>query len=420
MSRSVNGLGIALIAVLLAAATQAQARFIQFFNIIQMNGPAWHSGDEVKWAKYAMIDVDRHRYNQITSDTYGLIHSLNPTEIICIYQQGPETSNPPPPFEPWDPVVVNDIGRYNVSRGHSMGNLNTNNPGLFLLKADGTRCHTYSSSIRYLMDFGSDDFIRYWVEATVTDLGLATPWHGDGIFVDNCAPLQSGYDVDTPVKYNTDALWQAAMMKWHTGITAGLHANGLQCWTNSGCLSQALGYSFYTQIDSQATPPDIMSDEAVFVHGWGSAGATFYDETKWKRQVDIMAAMQHVKLAQFSHVRFTEGGSGTDNFGKSLTYWDALWYAMGSFCLGMNDQLKNSAFFFENYTDAQHPYWYDEYDKIDLGSASGAYQMSTIGTSHVYWREFAKGYVFRQRQHDHGDCAAAPSVQAAYPRDDQH
>ena len=236
-----------------------------------------------------------------------------------------------------------------------MGNLNDDNPDLFLLKASGARCHTYGKSYRFLMDFGSTKFINYWGEATVTDLGLSQPWHGDGIFIDNCAPLEAGYDSDTPAKYNNDATWSAAMMTWHTGLAAYLRNNGLKSWTNSGCLDSQAGCDFYTQIDKAATPPDIMTDEGVFVHGWGSAGATFPSETKWRRQVDIMTVMQHVKLAQFSHVVFTEGGSGKDNWGQPVTYWDALWYALGSFCLGMNDSLKNDYFYFQNYTDAPAP-----------------------------------------------------------------
>ena len=299
-------------------------------------------------------------------------------------------------FDNCSVLSMNNIARYNVGRGHSMGNLNIDNPGLFLLKdSDGvSRCHTYGKDYRYLMDFGSTSFINYWGEATNADLGFANTWHADGIFIDNCAPLEAGYDSDRPRKYNTDALWSAAMMTWHTGLAASLRSNGLKSWTNSGCLDNQQGYNFYATIDSNPNAPDIMTDEGVFVHGWGSAPATFYSEDKWKRQVDIMGVMQHVRLAQFSHVVFGPTGSGNDNTGHALTYWDALWYAMGSFALGMNDTLKKDALYFQNYTEPQHAYWYDEYDRIDLGSALGPYVQSFNGGVHQYVREFQKGYVY--------------------------
>ena len=402
MSRLTHAIMIALATVLLAWVPQAQARFMQQFQVIGMQSPAFQSGDDVKYAKCDLLDFARNRYNQIVKNgvyTYDLIHAINPSSVICIYEQGPDvwTGWTPGSYE-FDTCAVtdmNNIARYRVSRGHSMGALDPDQPQFFLLQSSGARCHTYDASYRYLMDFGSPSFVNYWGEATVADLGLTQPWHGDGIFIDNCAPQQSGYACDTPVKYNTDVTWSAAMMTWHTGLAAYLRNNGLKSWTNSGNLGNQAGYDFYAQIDNAATPPDIMSDEGVFVQSWGSAIATFYDEAKWKRQVDIMTVMQHVKLAQFSHIRAPEGQGGTDNNGQSLTWWDAMWYAMGSFCLGMNDQLKNDYFyFFSGQTGNVQLYWYDEYDRIDLGTAVGPYTMSTISGVHVYWREFQKGYVF--------------------------
>ena len=94
MSRLTRGLGLALAVLLLTLVPRAQARFIPIFNITQMNASAWHLGDEVSYAKYVMIDIDRTRYNQIYDPakgkyTYDLIHALNPTEVIAVYEQGP-------------------------------------------------------------------------------------------------------------------------------------------------------------------------------------------------------------------------------------------------------------------------------------------------------------------------------------------
>ena len=39
-------------------------------------------------------------------------------------------------------------------------------------------------------------------------------------------------------------------------------------------------------------------------------------------------------------------------------------------------------------------WWYDEYDKIDLGRAIGTYKVSIVNGANIYSREFEKGYVY--------------------------
>src|SRR5262249_30586797 len=120
----------------------------------------------------------------------------------------------------------------------------------------------------------------------------------------------------------------------------------------------------------------------------------FFPEANWKLQVDVMGAVQNSKVAMFSHTQLSEGQSGTDNWGQTVTYWQTLWYAMGSFLLGKNDTLNNSYFgFFGNNASYNQIWWYDEYDKIDLGKALGPYAVTVISGVNVYSREFEKGYV---------------------------
>jgi hypothetical protein len=84
-----------------------------------------------------------------------------------------------------------------------------------------------------------------------------------------------------------------------------------------------------------------------------------------------------------------EGGSGFDNYGKPVTFWDIVWYSLASFQLGKS---TNSYFSFsESYNK---PVWYDELDHIDLGGATGAYKVVNYGGNNIYYREFEKGYVF--------------------------
>src|SRR6266850_7574059 len=105
-----------------------------------------------------------------------------------------------------------------------------------------------------------------------------------------------------------------------------------------------------------------------------------------------MGAIKNSKVTRISHTQLSEGGSGTDNWGKPVTYWQTLWYALGSFLLGKNEALNNAYFMFNyNYT---HIWWYDEYDKIDMGRALGSYTVTSIGGVNVYSREFERGYVY--------------------------
>jgi chitodextrinase len=95
-----------------------------------------------------------------------------------------------------------------------------------------------------------------------------------------------------------------------------------------------------------------------------------------------------------SHTQLAEGQSGTDNWGKPVSFGQTLWYALGSFLLTKNDTLGNAYFMFQGASDFNRIQWFEEYDKIDLGKALGAYRVASIGGVNVYSREFERGYVY--------------------------
>ena len=366
---------------------------MQIFQIYQSGGATLNNADAAKFAKYDIFSFNRNRYYQMSPNTYDAVKAINPDVIIFNYQQGPDTWT----NQDGSSVVnVNNIVRYNNTYGHSMGNLNINNPDFFLLNTSDERIHTYYASYRYLLDFGSADFQAYWLEATENDV-VDQPWRPDGILIDNCQPTWGGgYWCELPAKYQTNAEWVPAMISFHTALTAGLHARGLKVWTNTGHISDYTGdgYDAWLTIDADPNHPDFMAEEGAFVHGW-SGDATFYDEIKWLMQVDMMTELQNSAITQFSHCDLPIGGSGTDTNGRAVTFWDALWYAMGSFMLGKNDVLDNAYFqFHSEFYGYNIFYWFDEYERIDLGDAVGDYQKTLIGSSNIYWREFRKAYVF--------------------------
>ena len=88
--------------------------------------------------------------------------------------------------------------------------------------------------------------------------------------------------------------------------------------------------------------------------------------------------------------------SGIDNFGKPFTFWDSLWYCIGSYILGKNDIKENSYFSFIKGTSTYSNVniYYDEYQKIELGKAVSNYKVTKYSETNIYWREFEDGYVY--------------------------
>jgi len=389
----VAGLVVVCVAGALSSAVYGKgaAKCMRIYVHYQMPAPHLVPGDEAKLARYDMFSFNRHRYYDLSPDTYSLVRAINPDVIILNYQQGPDT---------WldqdgdNILYINNIARYNTPMGHSMGNLNTDNPQFFLLDSSGQRIRTYGDENRRLLDFGSEDFQAYWLEATIHDV-VDQPWRPDGIYVDNCMPTWASYFCPVrPAKYPTDAAYTDAMLSFHAGLAAGLHARGVKLCTNTGHSTDQAGYDAWLAIDANPDHPDFICEEGAFCHGW-AGDVRFYSEEKWKRQIDLMRLLKNSGPLMRSHVDIAEGASGIDNYGRSFTYWDALWFAMGSYLLGKNDALDNAYFTFSNKIDKYYKlYWYDEYERIDLGRAVGEYQITVYGGRNIYWRQFEKGYVY--------------------------
>lgn len=390
------------------AAQTGSTRFIPTFLIYYGGGPNLVSTDAPKLAKFDLIDIDRFRYYDFGPNAWAAIKSLNPNVQIYLYEDGAEASN----FDDGTAqVYLNNLGRYDVSRGHSMGSLNGNHPELFLVDAQGNRVYNtgYANPIAtqhlYLMDFGSAAYQSYWLEAVNADI-VSQLWIADGVFADNCPTINVtnfGVYSGVPVRYPDDAGWSAAMNSFAAAITSGLHGRGQKLWCNRGETRFPNGSNAWLQLDGSTSPPDVLLEEGAFAVIWGSPtwAVQFYPEADWKRQVDTLAAIRISRVAMLSHTKLLPdpgADTGTDNLGKLVTYWQTLWYSLGSFLLGKNDILGNAYFMFAGGGGYDRIWWHDEYDKIDLGKAIGPYAVmsiaSTNGATNVYWREFEKGHVY--------------------------
>jgi hypothetical protein len=388
---------IGVIAAALPTGAQAQStKFIPTFLVYYGGGPALTAANVPQLAKYDMIDIDRFRYNSIGSNTWAAIKAANPNSKIFLYEMGPES---PSYLDSQDVLYLNGLGRHNVSRGHPLGSLNGDQPGLFQVDASGNRIYSsgYSNpganQYWYLMDFGSSTYQFYWATAVKADI-VDQPWVADGVFVDNCVgnAAAAGYNAAS-AWYPTDAAWSTAMNSFVTAITMSLHGYGQKIWCNKGGTTTDAGVAAWRTLDSFSTPPDVLLEEGAFAVEWGS-DTQFFPETNWKRQVDNMGAIKNSRVALMSHTQLSPGRSGTDNWGKPVTFWQTLWYSLGSFSLGKNDTVGNSYFMFNGGSGYNQLWWFDEYDKLDLGKSIGSYKVSTIGGVNIYWREFEKGYVY--------------------------
>jgi len=394
--------------ILLAIATSAfparaaNNEFIPTFLVLYGTGLILSDGDDNLLGKFDLIDTDRFRYDDIhfngQPDTWGAIRSVNPDIEIYLYEAGPQVPN----FQDnYSPEYLNTISRFDVSRNHSMGNLNTDNPDLFLLDDSGQRIYflgsTLPDKIKHLMDFGSAAFQQYWIEAARTDI-VEQPWVADGVFVDmTTATLHFNNLSALPTRYNRDAIWVPAMNSFSSAITSVLNQYGQKVWCNRGNTRLVEGYNAWLDLDSSLYPPDVLMEEGAFVVAWGlSKDAQFYPEAQWKRQVDLMSKIVNSRIAYLSHTDLPVDGSGIDNLGKPVTFWQSVWYSLGSFVLGKNDTLDNAYYsYVGGDLSVQRIWWFDEYERLSLGEALRSYSKVDLpdGT-HVYMRPFEKGFVY--------------------------
>ncbi|MFA6102347.1 MAG: putative glycoside hydrolase [Victivallaceae bacterium] len=361
--------------------------------LVRIGGSGLVSGDQNTIAKYDLVALNRFFWNDINGDSWGAIKSINPNINIYLYQLGSEINDD---SDGYSIEYLNNLGRWNNRRTVPGTNVNQDHPEFFLLDSavPGNRIYNTGYPDSWRMDVGLADYQNYWLAATINDI-VNQNWAADGVFMDNCLTLGGGAS-SVPAKYSTNALWITAMHSFINAATAGLHAAGQKTFCNRGESRTVDGYNAYVALDSIANPPDVALEEGAFAVLWGSGCVQFYPEADWKRQVDVLGAVHNYKIVHTSHTDLAAGGSGTDNYGKSVNYYDILWYALCSYNLGKNEVNDNSYFAFAECGNYSLLPWYDEFDttRLNLGRAVGPYQIKVISGNNIYMREFVKGYVY--------------------------
>src|SRR2546421_6384757 len=105
----------------LAAQAAGSGKTVQTFLVYYGGGPTLGAGDAQKLAKFDLIDINKYRYSELAPNTWAAIKAFNPNVEIYLYDISAEASNYQ---DAWAQVGTYGLGRYNVSRGHSMGSLN--------------------------------------------------------------------------------------------------------------------------------------------------------------------------------------------------------------------------------------------------------------------------------------------------------
>jgi len=179
-------------------------------------------------------------------------------------------------------------------------------------------------------------------------------------------------------------------------ITAGLTAKGQKFGTNRGKTRYAGGKTAWENLDDVANPPAVIMEESAWAyHGWGANDGQFFQPADWLSQTQTIDGIVNSDVVTLSSIDLSKGESGTDNWGKSFSYEDALWYAFGSYLLVKED---NVFFYFlgENGTGDYNEIdeiWQDEYDYINIGNPVGGYYAKAVDGINLYMRKYDLGYV---------------------------
>ena len=371
--------------------------------LILVGSSALASGDENSIAKHDIAILNRCVWNDIGGNSWGIIKSINPGIELYLYQVGSIVCDY---SDSMTIERVNNVARWNnrrISDGGPGTAVNLDHPEFFLLDSSNNRINSTGSTVNWWLDFGLTEYQNYFLDCTINDI-VEQSWVADGIFQDNCLVLFQQAFSSPAVKYSNQASWLVAMTDYINNTSAGLHAAGQKTFCNLGVdvSSSTNGYNALIAIDGIANPPDIVLDESTFVVQWRDSAHVvyFFSEACWRRNVDALRAVHNYKIVYNTHCNLDliPGGIGTDNYGKSVGYYDVFWYALCSYYLGKNEVDDSSYFAFSKSIPGGYGLfpWFDEYDtnKLNLGQAIGQYQIKTISGSNIYMREFVRGYVY--------------------------
>lgn len=376
-------------------------------------------------AKFDVLTLKRALYDNVNGDTWGALKAQNPSQKHLIYMMGSQNSTDQ---DCLSPLLNCDAARYRnatLPQGltHPMGNVQTDMKHLILGEIPGSwQGYDYCPDNPYnpatlLMDFGYGRWPGEtgggWVDylATSIDLDiLKQPWTADGIYLDNCSPCRKDVWVNQD-KYTHNNLDNSMdsfprHMNWFLNeMTKKMHDKGQLLAANRTKIqySDFNCNTAWEDLDDNSmftSKLDYALEEGAFFHLWGSAPINWWTTKMWQSSLDTIANINNYYALVQSQCEISRNGTGKDNYGNSVDFWQAVWFNLCSFALGKSSQTLIG--FDGNdigYTEATE-WWFEEYDHMDegknlnLGNAVENYKVTSHQGYNLFWRQFSNGYVY--------------------------
>ncbi len=350
-------------------------------------------------AEYDLIVLGRYRHAAVNGDTWGAIKAVSPSTKIYIYQLGPQVADN---TDSYDVRALDNLGRYNVSRGSSQGSINGDHPDWFLKNSAGQRVKNARNSHVYQLDYGNQDVAAYWANHTLEDIAFKE-WRADGVFIDE-VPLCSDSFLKkdpkyVPVKYSNCEAWNKSMSDFVLQVSAELQKNGQQVMANIGNSFTEGGAEAWQSIGQKNSAPNIMHEEGAFAAAWGDKGVVLHWRVdRWRQQIDLPSRVNR-HVAMVSHTDLAPGQKGVSWAGEPVSHSQIKRFAIGSYLLARTAASGPTTYFaFDDDRKARGSN-YDRlisaniYGQFDIGVPVGKYEKK-LADQDLFYRKYSRGYVY--------------------------
>ncbi len=389
LSISFSGIGFK------AFANESVSPFLLYYG----GGPAITQQMVSTFAEYELVVTDRFRHSQVGGNTWKAIKSLSPDTKIFLYQDGPFVHSN---TDSYPLRGLNNLARYNVSRGSSDGSLKGDHPDWFLMSSSGQPVVNIIDPKRLVLDFGNPDFAAYWAKHTIEDIAQQE-WAADGVLIDGVSlcstPLLKKNQKYTPAKYSNCASRNKNMADFLQRVSGSLQAAGQQVMANVGNSFNEGGLEAWKSVSRRSTAPNILAEEGAFAAAFGKSGDVMYWPVKnWQQTVDLPANVSS-SVAFISHTDLAPGQAGTSWSGAAANHSQIKRFAVGSYLLARNGPgaAKTYMMFDDNRKTRGSAYnrlvSTEIYDDFDIGVPVQPYN-KVPGYTDLYFRKYSNGYVY--------------------------
>lgn len=349
-------------------------------------------------------------------NSWETLKKYNPNIMLALYQMGPSE---------YDVTNGGDLGDgwWWIKRNHGV------NSGAERWTASGYR-FPYLSNSNYpeerLMYIKNPDWQKYWTENTYKYryVQRLSQYKGaDAIFSDNTnfvvAWPDSWYDEnnagkpefkDHPKDYASkdgkydDATWKDDMKSLLISSVKILEKKPIKVRMilNFGYMGKHPEY--WVELDTMKPTVYAAMEEGAFTNPWDKT----FTISDWETKINVMKNLKNIVALMNNTGRVPRGqGLGkmdtvmTEGNMGPATGWDALWFSMTSFLMGLNKEKSNAIFGFTIWGYGEN-YYLDEYDPryLHLGKALGDYYINKSGPAkNIAFREYEDGWVVTNKPH---------------------